>query len=298
MVMIMVDIATFFNFFINGTINGAYYSLIAIGFSLVYGVGGILNLSHGAYFILTGYLALLFIPVFVGLEWITIILALILITLIGGLSYLLFIKPMEEAPTGVLLITFAFAYFIQETLKVYFRQPARTISSIGLQGIFKLGPYIQISYQNILLILASIAILIVFAIIIKKTKLGNSIRAVSQDKEAATLMGINSKMILMSTVLIAAFLASLAAILYLPTAAIEPTSGFDYLTKALTIVILGGMGSLTGSVLGAYIVGYSITFTQLYIPGGSGWAQFVPLVLIVIILLIRPLGLFGKKEIE
>ena len=292
----MIDPA-FFNFLKGGLVNGSYFSLIAIGFSLVYGVGGILNLSHGAYFLLTGYIALLFMPLFIGAQLYSIIIALIIITILGALSYLLFIKPMDETPTGVLLITFALGYFIQQVITVYFGLPAKLLVSLGLDGKLFLGANIFISYQRILLIISSFLVLIIFALIIKKTKFGNSIRAVSQDKEAASLMGINSKMILMSTVLIAAFLAGLAAMLYLPTDTIEPDDGFSVLTTALTCVILGGMGSLTGSVLGAYIISFASSFTVNYVPGGAGWTEFIPLILIIIILLIRPRGLFGKKEI-
>jgi len=294
----MVSEIIIFNFIINSISLGAYYSLLAIGFSLIYGVGGILNLAHGGYTILTGYLVLLFIPLFIGFEWMSIIFALIVITIIGTISYIAFIKPMEKTPTGVLLITFAIAYFIEVLLIEKFTLTPVTIYQIKVEGFLTILPDLKISYQKLILIIASILILIILALIIKFTKFGNSIRAISQDREAASLMGINTNKILMYTVSVATLLAGIAAVLALPNETLEPTQGFNFLIFALTIVILGGMGSLTGSILGAYLIAFFTVGTSVFIPQGSYFTNLVPLILIVIIILIRPRGLLGKKEIK
>ena len=153
--------------------------------------------------------------------------------------------------------------------------------------------------QFIFLIIASLIIVTLFALFINKSKLGKSIRAVSQDREAATLMGINSNRILLYTVMISAFLAAIAAFLYLPAAALSgPSMGWIFLTNSFAVVILGGMGSLVGSVVGAYIVGFATSFTSIFIPNGPSWAHIVPIIVIVVMLLIRPQGLFGKKEVR
>jgi len=156
-----------------------------------------------------------------------------------------------------------------------------------------------IVHQYVFLIIMSIIIVLLFALFINKSKLGKSIRAVSQDREASELMGINSNRILLYTVMISALLAGSAAFLYLPGASLDgPSMGWGYLTNSFAIVILGGMGSLVGSVVGAFIVGYTIQFTNIFIPNGPSWAHLVPIIVIVVMLLIRPQGLFGKKEIK
>lgn len=292
------------SFLFNGTLNGAVYALVALGYSLVYGVGHIMNLSHGAYFMLTGYLLLWMLeaPFFIalGLDWVIVVIALVSITIIGGLTYLLLIKPLQDSVVAVVIVTFGLAFLLQEIVTV---SPSGTevwsISQLQLaEGFTTIFGY-QVIHQYVWIIIISLIIVLLFALFISKSKLGKSIRAVSQDREAAELMGINANRILFYTVMISAFLAGLAAFLYLPGAALDgPSMGWSYLTNSFAIVILGGMGSLVGSVIGAFIVGYAIQFTNVFIPYGPSWAHVVPIVIIVVMLLIRPEGLFGKKEVR
>jgi branched-chain amino acid transport system permease protein len=180
--------------------------------------------------------------------------------------------------------------------------------SIGAFKFFKgdtevLG--LSLINQYIFLIITSIIIVLLFALFINKSKLGKSIRAVSQDREAATLMGINSNRVLLYTVMISAFLAGIAAVLYLPGGTIDgPHMGWGYLTTSFAVVILGGMGSLFGSVVGAFLIGYVGSFTTTILPiffeefPGASWAHIIPIIIIIVMLLIRPQGLFGKKEVD
>lgn len=310
------------NMLFNGTLNGAVYALVALGYSLVYGVGGVMNLAHGAYFMLTGYILLYLVksPLFFGLVSFTagldafvtglllVFIALFIITIIGLLTYILLIKPLQDSQVGVVLVTFGLAFLIEQVIMVFYGTEVWLITELQLiQGTTTLLGYKMIN-QYILLIIISIIIVSLFALFISKSKLGKSIRAVSQDHEAAALMGINANRVLLYTVMISAFLAGMAALLYLPGAAISgPSMGWTFLTNSFSVVILGGMGSLVGSVVGAFIIGYSISFTQVFIDititptisiKGAAWAHLIPIIIIVIVLLIRPRGLFGKEEID
>ncbi len=287
------------NFLFNGTLNGAIFSLIALGYSLTYGVGHIMNLSHGAYVMTTGYLLLWFLKFMPGLEIVSVIIVILTITIIGGLSYLLFIKPLQDTSVGVVLITFGLAFFIEQIVLIAYGTESYGINQyIVVNGFSEVFGFKMIN-QFIFLIVVSLIIVSLFALFINKSKLGKSIRAVSQDREAATLMGINSNRILLYTIMISAFLASVAAALYLPAAALSgPSMGWGYLTNSFAVVILGGMGSLVGSVIGGYIIGFITSFTSIFIPNGPSWAHLVPIIIIVIMLLIRPQGLFGKKEVR
>jgi branched-chain amino acid transport system permease protein len=286
-------------FLFNGTVNGAIFSLIALGYSLTYGVGHIMNLSHGAYFMLTGYFLLWFLNFLPGLQILSVILAITLITIIGGLTYILLIKPLQDTNVGVVLITFGLAFFIEQFVLIVSGTDSYAINDYVLApGFTEIFEFRMIN-QFIFLIIASLLIVSLFALFINKSKLGKSIRAVSQDREAATLMGINSNRILLYTLMISAFLASLAGFLYLPAAALNgPSMGWEFLTNSFAVVILGGMGSLVGSVVGSYIVGYVTSFTSIFLPNGPSWAHLVPIIVILIMLLIRPQGLFGKKEVR
>ncbi len=283
----------------NGTLNGAYLSLIALGYSLVYGVGHIMNLAHGAYFMLTGYLLLWVYGFFPGQVLINIIIAVVVITIIGGLTYILLIKPVKDSAVGVVLITFALAFGIEQCVSIISGTTSATLSGyVVVEGTTDFLGYSMLN-QYLFFIIISLIIVSLFALFINKSKLGKSIRAVSQDSEAATLMGINADRVLFYTVMISAFLAAIAATLYLPGAALTgPAMGWEYLTSSFAVVILGGMGSLVGSIVGAYIVGYITTFTNLFIPNGPAWAHIVPIIVILLVLIIRPQGLFGKKELK
>ncbi|NHJ25427.1 MAG: branched-chain amino acid ABC transporter permease [Candidatus Lokiarchaeota archaeon] len=287
------------NMLFNGTLNGAVLSLIALGYSLIYGVGGIMNLAHGAFFMLGGYFLLWGLSFLPGLLFINVLLAVIIVTILGGISYLLLIKPLQESHVGVVLITFGLAFAIEQIVMIISGTTSAAISQYMLfQGFTNFLGFPMLN-QYIFFILASLIIVSLFALFISKSKLGKSIRAVSQDREAASLMGINSNRILLYTVMISAFLASISAVLYLPGAALNgPSMGWEYLTSSFAVVILGGMGSLVGSIVGAYIVGFITSFTNVFIPNGPSWAHIIPIIVIVVVLLIRPRGLFGKKELK
>ena len=257
-----------------------------------------MNLSHGSFFMLTGYLLLWFMKFFYDFLWLSVLLSIIIVTTIGGLAYILLIKPLQETSVGVVLITFGLAFAIEQYVLIISGTDSYAINRYLLvQGFTEIFGYRMIN-QFILLIFASLIIVLTFALFINKSKLGKSIRAVSQDREAATLMGINSNRILLYTVMISAFLASIAGFLYLPAAALSgPSMGFASLTSAFAVVILGGMGSLIGSVVGSYIVGFINSFTINFIPNGPSWAHLIPIIIIIIMLIIRPQGLFGKKEV-
>ncbi|MFX1325139.1 MAG: branched-chain amino acid ABC transporter permease, partial [Promethearchaeota archaeon] len=275
------------NFLFSGTLNGAVFSLVALGYSLVYGVGHLMNLSHGAYFMLTGYLLLwfvnrvIFFNTFIALI-VNIVLAIAIVTAIGGVTYVLLIKPLQDTSVGVVLVTFGLAFFFEQIVLIISGTESYALTQYSLTQLFPRLPssielfgYSIIS-QYIFLIVMSLIIVIAFAIFINYSKLGKSIRAVSQDREAATLMGINSNRILFYTVMISAFLASIAGALYMPAAAINgPSMGWEFLTNSFAVVILGGMGSLVGSIVGAYIVGFVTSFTSIYIPNGPSWAHIV-----------------------
>ena len=131
---------------------------------------------------------------------------------------------------------------------------------------------------------------------INKTTIGKSIRAVSQDFEAAQLVGINTDLVMMTSVMISALLVGIAAILYAPGNSIFPSMGWGYLLLAFSVTIFGGMGSIPGSILGAFIMGYATAITDVLI--SPTFSDIIPIVVILVMLLVRPQGLLGKKELR
>lgn len=285
---------------IYGAVQGSVYALLALGFSLVYGVGGILNLAHGAYYLIATYAFfwtwLLLAPIIGGINgfFIGMVIGLIVAVLVGMVSYLLLIKPLKEHEINVLMGTFAIGFFCEQLVIALYDPKTHSIPTIFEGYINILGTPIQVHW--IIIIVASLIIVALVTIFINRSKLGKSIRAVSQDPEAAMLMGINADRILMYTVTISALLAGVAAVLYVPVDLIAPYKGWPILTGAIAVVILGGMGSLTGSVVGAYIIGYARIATNYLID--PVYSSLVPIIVIILILVIRPRGLFGKKEVN
>jgi branched-chain amino acid transport system permease protein len=221
------------------------------------------------------------------------VLALILIVIISMLLYLALIKPLQDNEVGVMIGTFAFGFFAEQLVGVL-EPRTQSIPSIWDVNYYIFG--VQVQLHQIIVIAVSLLVIFILMTFINRSRLGKSIRAVSQDREAASLMGINVNRVIMYTVMISAFLAGLAAVFYVPLDRVAPYLGWVVLTDSIAIVILGGMGSLKGSLIGAFILGYARIFTAYYIHPLI--STLMPLIVLIVILLIRPRGLFGKKEID
>jgi branched-chain amino acid transport system permease protein len=282
-------------FIIFGIFQGSVYALLAMGFSLVYGVGGILNQAHGAFYVIATYIfywSFITIPTFGAL--IGIIVALLVTTIIGGLIYVLLVEPLKESHVGVVIVTFGFAFFIENLVGILVDKQYHDMPHLIEGGIDFFG--FNLPYHYILVIGVSISLVVLITIFINKLKLGKSIRAVAQDAEAASLMGINVDRVLAYTLMISAFLATVAAILNVPVDIVAPHIGWNILLNSFAIVVLGGLGSLSGSVVGAYIIAFARAYTNYFI--SPILSALIPIIVIVAMLVLRPRGIFGKKEID
>jgi branched-chain amino acid transport system permease protein len=243
---------------IYGTVQGSLLALLALGFSLVYGVGGLLNLAHGAFFLITAYMIYWTIP-FVGF-WIAAIIGLATVVGVGAITYLGLMKPLQESHIGVVLVTFALAFFFEQFVKFVGDPKTHFIVPFVPGTITFLG--VTFPAQFIALVVGSLILVTLVTLFINRSTIGKSIRAVSQDFEAAQLVGINTDRILMTTVMISALLVGFAAVLYAPGNFIAPRIGWRYLLLAFSVTIFGGMGSIPGSIVGAFIMGYATSLTD------------------------------------
>ncbi|MFX1410030.1 MAG: branched-chain amino acid ABC transporter permease [Promethearchaeota archaeon] len=279
-----------------GSVQGAVFALLALGFSLVYGVGGVLNLAHGGFYLACMYTFYWCIKIWEISLPITIIITLIVIILITILTFLLLIKPLQDSAVGVLLATFSLAFFFEQLVKVLPWSDSQThwVPSIVEQPIEVFG--INFPFRYVVTIIGSIILVVSLYFFIKKSRIGKSIRAVAQDREAAQLMGINANMVIMLTLVISGFLAAMATFLYGAGEEVTPAMGWGFLTTSFAIVVLGGLGSIPGSILGAFLIGYARTFCSYFI--STQFAEIFPIIIIIVMLLFRPQGLLGKKEVE
>ena len=292
---------SFISILVFGAALGCVLALLSVGYSLVYGVGGIINLSHGAFYVLTAYIIFWFIDANIVSYPIAILIGLGLIALLGIVTYLALIKPIQHNEIGVMIVTFALAFLIEQAILVYEGSKPEEVQDISLIPFAEgqvniLGT--QIDAQYLVIMIAAVIILSCLILFIKKSKLGKSIRAVSQDKDAAKLMGINVNLVLMFVLTLSAVLAGIASLLYVSVDPIYPTDGWDFLLMSMSVVILGGLGSLPGSVIGAFIISFSrfMFFYWVDIPYNVAYSGIIHLAVIVVMLIFRPRGILGKKE--
>ena len=276
---------------VTGLVNGGVYALLAIGFSLIFGVARIVNIAHTAFYMLAAY-AFYALLVKAGLP----LLAAILISVVGVVlaslvCYKLVIEPVREHESAVLIATIALALVFQESLLLSFGGHYLGIPAVA-DGFASIAG-VRVSYQRlIILVVVAVALAATWALLYR-TRLGLAIRASANDLEVANLMGMNVKRVAMATVAISVGLAAIAGVVVAPVFVVDPLMWLSPLVTMLAIVVLGGLGSLKGSLIGAFIIGYVEAITVFAVPAGAFLKGAVALSIMVIVLLIRPEGLFG-----
>jgi branched-chain amino acid transport system permease protein len=276
---------------ISGLINGSTYALLAIGFSLIFGVARIVNIAHtafymlAAYFIYSGTQKLGLNPVLCMLA------AIIPVTLIGLLSYRLFIDPIREHEAAVLIATIALAMAMQEIMLLIFT--GDFLGAPPLVEGYRILFGVKISYQQLLSFAVALLVLAVVWALLLKTRLGLAIRSTAQDREVANLMGMNESRVAMITMGVSVGLAAFTGAVIAPLAIVNPFMWMHPLIMMMAVVVLGGLGSIKGSFVGAYILAFAEALVVFLIPMGAYLKGSVALSIMILVLLIRPEGLFG-----
>ena len=280
-------------------VSGGIYALLSVGFSLIFGVARVLNMAHTAFCVVAAYSMFLFVSpqMGIGLGIIpAIIITVAFVTVLGMLSYKLFIDRIREHHGAVLLITIALALVMQEIVLWIFGGDVRGISPFigGYTEILGL----RILNQQILAVGMVVVVIVSVWLVLAKTKIGIAIRATANDPEIANLMGIGTSKILMITMGIASALAAVAGVVIAPLWALQPTMWGNILVMIMVIVVLGGLGSIKGSIIGSFIIGFveAVVVTdpfQLLARGGPYLYVTFILLAMVIVLVVRPGGLFG-----
>jgi branched-chain amino acid transport system permease protein len=274
-------------------VKGSVYALLALGFALIFGVARVLQLSHTAFYMLGAYGIFIFADSqYLGLNPIlSTVLSIVITTGIGLAVYKLFIDRVREHHVTVMLITLAVAMAFQQIMLIIFTGQYRSAPSF-LTGYWAiLG--VKVAYQNLMVFVGAGIVLIIIWAILSKTRLGVAIRATAQDTEIANLMGINVSTILFTVMGIAAALAAVAGVLVAPTMVLEPGMLWPPFIMVMAIITLGGLGSIKGSVVGAFILALVETLVVFLLPAGAFLKGAAALLVMVIVLIFRPEGLFG-----
>lgn len=289
----------FLSYLINGIGLGSVYAIIALGYSMVYGIAKMLNFAHGDIIMVGAYVVFFALSKFNMPYFLAALFAIFCCTLLGIIVEKLAYKPLRKATSlSVLITAIGVSYFLQNTAQLLWTSSPKIFTSITGNGTFSLfAGKLNISYINLVTILTCIVIMIFLTLFVNKTKTGSAMRACSEDKDAAKLMGINVNKTISITFAIGSGLAAIASILLCSTfPSITPTLGSMPGIKAFTAAVFGGIGSIPGAFVGGLLLGIIETLSKAYI--STQLSDAIVFAVLIVVLLIKPTGILGKKVRE
>lgn len=279
---------------VNATAISALYALVAIGFTLIFGVGGVLNLSHGALITVGAFVGYQFINVWSTNIWLGVLAVVVVSGLVGLVIYLAIVQHIQHNAVTTLIVTLVLTLFLEHVFRVTYTSGPITVP---LRGAFR-GRTALIAGQNVenlmlVIFVSSWAIIVSLFLFVNYTKYGMAIVATSLDERGAELVGIESRWVNVYTWVLAAAFAGFAGVMLAMWETGSWDMGMEPLILSFAIVMLGGLGSIKGSVVGAYVVGFLEVFTTTFV--NSRLTGVASLVILLLVLLLRPQGLFGRE---
>ncbi|MCX5810888.1 MAG: branched-chain amino acid ABC transporter permease [Proteobacteria bacterium] len=287
---------------IYGTVNSVTFSLIAVGFTLVYGVSRLPNFAHGALYVLVGFMTWSFVNDLNLYYPLAIIISLCIASLLGALIYRLVLIRLRGLPTSEIIASFAFGLIILEGLRLqgiggfkgfigpFYVLPAFVDAKFRIAGVL-------IDAQRLIIIGGGLAVVILLWLFTHYSKIGLSLRAIAQDEQAAMMLGVDSDRVAMISLALGAALSGFAAVVILPLGNVTAEAGYRVLIYALAVCIIGGLGSWGGAILASFVLGFAMILSTSFF--GAVWESVVLVGTIILILIFKPSGLLGKqKELE
>ncbi|AXQ95815.1 branched-chain amino acid ABC transporter permease [Cereibacter azotoformans] len=282
----------FLSHLLNGLLDGFYYMLIALGLSLIFSLGGIVNLAHGAFFTLGAYLAFVLTPM-LGFFGALIVAPLVAAALAVVVERFLFTRFYREDPLYSLLLTFGMAMIIEQSLRWYFGATPRAYSMPDiLRGQVFMGDFVYSRYRLFLIAVAIVTVAGVW-VLLNRTAFGRIVRAGIQNPDILGTLGISLRPYLSTVVALAIGIAALAGVLMAPIQPVHPMMGVEVGTAAFVVVIIGGLGSFWGVVIAALLVG--LVKGAIIGIGLSQYSMLAIYLLMFVVLLLRPRGLLGER---
>jgi branched-chain amino acid transport system permease protein len=279
---------------LNGVMLGLNYALIALGLTLIFGIMGIVNFAHGEMYMLGGYVAYFLFGQFGFNFFATLVAAAIIVGTLGVILEKLVFRPLTTRPKielTSLIAAVGLAWVLQMLAVIAFGEQDQKVPS-AFKGILTMGGAV-ITKERLAAILIGVSLVVILNLFLLRTKTGRAIRAVAQDKEAAALQGVGVSRISALAFGIGCGLAAIAGALVAPIFIINPSLGSEVILKAFLVVILGGMGSVPGAVLGGLVLGFIESFGSLFFTVPT--VMVLTFVLIIVILIVRPQGLLGHE---
>ena len=277
--------------FVNGIALGSVYSLVALGLTLVYGVLKVPNFAHGALYMAGAYVSYVMLTSFGASYIVAMAVSVVVLAVLGGsMEWLVFRRLEGKTPVHAMIAALGLLFFMEGTADViwgptFLQVPTPFDGVVTLLGV-------NITEQRILVIVAAVVTMVGLYLLLKRTLVGMSIEAMAQDREGALLVGIDTRRVALLTFAISGALAAVAGSLIAPLLLVFPNMGELIILKAFVIVILGGMGSVPGAILGGYLLALAETMAGTYV--SFAFSELIAFGLLVLVLVIRPTGLFQK----
>ena len=287
---------SFLSYLINGISLGSVYAIIALGYTMVYGIAKMLNFAHGDVIMVGAFAAFTVISTMGGNPIVGILVAVVVCTVLGVVIERVAYRPLRGAsPLAVLITAIGVSYLLQNVALLIFGSNSRQFTSvIDIPPLKLAGGQLSISSVTIVTIISSIVIMAVLTAFINKTKMGQAMLAVSEDRGAATLMGIDVNRTIAVTFAIGSALAAIAGVLLCSAyPSLTPYTGSMPGIKAFVAAVFGGIGSIPGAMIGGIILGIIGQLCKAYI--SSQLADAIVFSVLIIVLLVRPTGILGKK---
>ncbi|MCD7820374.1 MAG: branched-chain amino acid ABC transporter permease [Lachnospiraceae bacterium] len=288
---------SFISYLINGISLGSVYAIIALGYTMVYGIAKMLNFAHGDVIMVGGYAAFSIMMYYGGNPLLAVLVAVVVCTVLGIAIETVAYRPLLEAasPLAVLITAIGVSYLLQNVVLLIFGSTPKSFQSVvNLPNLKLAGGALTISGTTLVTIASCIVIMVVLTTFINKSKPGQAMRAVSEDKGAAQLMGINVNGTIALTFAIGSGLAAIAGVLLCSAyPSLTPYTGSMPGIKAFVAAVFGGIGSIPGAMIGGILLGVIEILGKAYI--SSQLADAIVFAVLIIVLLVKPTGLFGKQ---
>ena len=288
---------TFVTQVLNGLQLGSIYALVALGYTMVYGIILLLNFAHGDIIRVGAYISWLVMSKLGLNPAIAVVLSIAGCMLLGVLIDKVAYAPLRDAPRLSILITaIGVSYFLENGSQLLFGADAKVVPAYTSVSNIQVGD-LTLSFSAIVTVVVTAVATVVLTFLVQKTKLGKAMRAVSEDMGAARLMGINVNTTISFTFAVGSALAGIGAVLYcMAYTQASPTMGIMLGTKAFVAAVLGGIGSIPGAVIGGLLVGFAEVFVSAI--GLSVWQDAVVFLLLIVVLIVKPTGLLGRPMTE
>jgi branched-chain amino acid transport system permease protein len=304
--------SVFFDLTVSGLTLGSVYALIALGYSMVYGILKLLNFAHGDVYMIGAFLGFFALQGLGGpgkadvTSWLAVslmfVVAMIGCGVLGVVIERFAYRPLRNAPRIAPLISaLGVSFFLQNSALLIFGASFRDYGTFDLIGskTYQIGKNLFFSVPQLLTFVSSIALMVVLTLLVARTRIGKAMRATSFDREAAAMMGIDVDRVISVTFFIGSALAGAAGVMFgLVFGQIYHFMGFLAGLKGFTAAVIGGIGSIPGAMLGGFVVGLTESYATGYLPQGSTFQNLYVFSLLIIVILVRPSGLLGRADIK